>query len=74
LTFLAVADGDLTKVKVDFKEKKPFIKISLNGLTVDGADKYIEALEDYIDELVECLEEKMPRVLNGMLELVPKAV
>jgi len=63
LTFLAAANGDLTKVKVYFDEKKPFIKISLNGLTVDGADKYIHALEDYICELVDCLEDKMPKVL-----------
>lgn len=74
LTFLAAADGDLSKVKVDFIEKKPFIKISLNGLTVEGADKYIQALEDYICELVDCLEDKMPKVLAEMMELVPKAV
>ncbi|TNV79402.1 hypothetical protein FGO68_gene4178 [Halteria grandinella] len=43
LTFLAVANGDLSKVKVDFKEKKPFIKISLNGLSIEGADNWLTA-------------------------------
>ena len=30
---------------------------------MEGADKYFEAFEDYVDELVDCLEDKMPRVL-----------
>jgi hypothetical protein len=63
LQLYSVANGDPSKVKIDFKEKKPFLKISLHGLSVEGADKYFEAFEDYVDELVDCLEDKMPRVL-----------
>lgn len=74
LQLFSIADGDLSKVKIDFKDKKPFIKISLHGITAEGADKLIEALEDYINEIVECMEEKMPRIISEMAELGPKAV
>ena len=34
LQFTSVANGDPSKVKVDVIERKPFIKISLHGLTI----------------------------------------
>jgi len=74
LQFFAVGQGDLSKVKVSVIERKPFIKLSLNGLTVQQADKQIEAFEDYIDEINDCFEEKMPRIVQEMGELADRAV
>jgi hypothetical protein len=35
----AAANGDLSKVKWDVIEKAPFVKISLNGVTLADVDK-----------------------------------
>lgn len=59
----AVANGDLSKVKFDTTPRKPYIKISLHGLSSGDVDKYIGAFEDYIDELAEAVETKIPRIL-----------
>lgn len=32
LQFFSLANGDLSKVKVELKEKKPFLKLKLNGV------------------------------------------
>lgn len=66
LQIFSAANGDLSKAKVEFKEKKPLIKISLNGVTVDGVEKQIEALDDYLDEICDCLDEKLPKLLDEM--------
>lgn len=74
LQFLAVANGDLTKIKIDIIEHKPFVKIALNGLTLDRAMDYIEYFQEYVEEIFECLTEKMPVLLKEMVELADKAV
>lgn len=73
LQFTSVANGDPSKVKVDVIERKPFIKISLHGLTIDNADKQIEAFEAYVDEIFDCFEVKMPKILELMNSLVERA-
>lgn len=56
-------------MKVDVKEKKPFLKISLHGVTAEGIDRQIDALEDYFDEIGDAFEEKVPRLLQEIEEL-----
>jgi predicted choloylglycine hydrolase len=73
LQFVSVANGDPSKVKVDVIEKKPFIKISLHGLTIDNAEKQIEAFIGYLEEIFDCFEEKMPKILEKMNSLVERA-
>ena len=43
LQFFAVANGDLSKIKIDVVDRKPFLKISLQGLSVDKAEDMIKA-------------------------------
>ena len=73
LEIFSAANGDMSKAKVQFKEKKPLIRIALNGgVTVEGVDKQIEALDAYLDELCDCLEEKLPRLLDEMTLLLDR--
>lgn len=74
LQFAAVAQGDVTKIKFDVIERKPFLKISLHGLTLAEADKQIEAIMDYFDEIAECFTEKMPKIVEEMGNLAERAV
>ncbi len=61
-------------MKCNFVERKPFIKISLHGLTVQNADKQIEGFEDYVDEINDCFEEKIPKIIEEMGKLADRAV
>lgn len=74
MQFFSVAQGDLSKVKVNMIEKKPFLKISLHGLTVKEAVHQVDAFEKYIEEIQECFEEKMPRLVEEMKELAERAI
>ena len=74
LQFFALAQGDFSKVKVQVIERKPFLKISLHGVTVKDADHQIDAIEKYIDEIVESFEEKMPKVAEEMAKLGERAL
>jgi hypothetical protein len=60
LQFISVANGDMTKIKIDIVERSPYIKLSLSGLSLDKAIHYIEAFEDYVTETVDALTEKLP--------------
>lgn len=74
LQFAAVSQGDISKIKFDVIERKPFLKISLHGLTLANADKQIEAIEEYFDEIAECFTEKMPKIVEEMGTLAERAV
>ena len=42
-------------------------------MTIKDVEKQIEALEDYIEEIVECFTERMPKLVSEIEELVMKA-
>ena len=69
----AVAAGDMSKVKIDVPPGKPFIKFKLNGFTDKTLDNYIEAFEDYMDTLDDAIFKKLPRIVEEIAELAPKA-
>ncbi len=54
-------------------EKKPFLKISQQGISADYIDRQIDALEDYIDEITDALAEKLPRLIEETKQIVSKA-
>ena len=64
----------MSKLKITHTQKKPFIKMSLHGLTVKEADNQIEAFEDYIDAISDAFEEKLPRILEEMEKLAERAI
>ena len=60
LEIYSLSNGDTSKVKIVTNAKKPLIKITLNGVTGNDVEKHIKAFEDYIDEITDCVEVKMP--------------
>jgi hypothetical protein len=52
---------------------KPFLKIKLSGAQIHNSHAYLEGIEDYFDEVVECVEEKIPKVLKEMVEMAAAA-
>lgn len=69
LLFLAAANGDKSKVKIELAMVQPFIKIKLHGVSIPHGDDYLEAIDDYLDEVAECVEKKIPKVLKEMGEM-----
>ena len=63
LQFLSLSNGDLTKFKVETPAWRPYIRIVLNGIQSDEADRQIDAVNDYFVSMPEVAEEKLPAVL-----------
>ncbi|TNV77018.1 hypothetical protein FGO68_gene9334 [Halteria grandinella] len=71
LRLFSAADGNLSKVKVETRKEKPFLRITLTNLSTDVNDfigdsencqltDYIQVLEDYINE-IKRVQEDMKR-------------
>lgn len=63
LQYFSLANGDKSKVKIDTLEWKPYIKISLNGISFQDADRQMKAFENYLTAISDVGEEKLPQVL-----------
>ena len=74
LQCFALANGDIDKVKIELRERKPLIKISLHGVTSSDLDSYLGAFDDYLDAIEDAIETKIPRILEETVELAEKAV
>ena len=72
LMCLCAANGDMSKLKIEIINKKPYFKISLNGMTSESIPKLINAFEEYIDALVDAIEEKLPKIIEEITELSDK--
>ena len=57
------ADGDKSKVKVECKERKPYLQIRMSGITSVELTKNVEALDDYFEEVGDAFEVKVPRLV-----------
>ena len=73
LQILAVANGDISKLKVEIIDKEPFIKISLHGLSSKDCLEYIKAYEDFIERVWHAVANQIPRSLKAASELADKA-
>jgi hypothetical protein len=63
----------MTKITIEIVETKPFIKLALNGLTLEKALSYIQTFEAYVEAAFMAMTEKMPALVLSMTELVDKA-
>ena len=63
LQFLSLSNGDLTKFKIETPARRPYLRIVLNGIQSDDADKQIDAVNNYFESMPEVAEEKLPAVL-----------
>ena len=63
LQFLSLSNGDLTKFKVETPAWRPYLRIVLNGIQSDVADRQIDAVNEYFESMPEVAEEKLPGVL-----------
>ena len=64
---------DGSKVKIDCKEKKPFIVIQCGTVKSTEMAKNIDALTDYLDEIGDAFEDKVPRLLQEAEDLAGRA-
>ena len=71
MTTAAAVDG--SKVKVDCTDKKPFIVIKCGSVKSTDMVKNIDALSDYLDEIGDAFEDKVPKLLLEAEELASKA-
>jgi len=69
LQFFAVCNGSYEKIVVTFKERRPYIDIKVNGLSLSNAEDQIQALVDYIETLHESVE-KLPGPIEEMEQLL----
>jgi len=60
---LSLSNGDLTKFKVETPAWRPYLRIVLNGIQSNEADRQIDAVNDYFESMPEVAEEKLPAVL-----------
>lgn len=72
LQFFSVANGDLTKVKIAATHKKPYLKVTINGLALDKAAKQIDTMGEFIEEIFEAVLEKLPKLIAEVGELVTR--
>ena len=63
LQFLSLSNGDLTKFRIETPSWRPYLRIVLNGIQSDDADRQIDALNSYFESMPEVAEEKLPAVL-----------
>ena len=60
---MSLSNGDLTKFKVETPAWRPYLRIVLNGIQSNEADRQIDAVNDYFESMPEVAEEKLPAVL-----------
>lgn len=72
LSACAVANGDLSKIKVEAIKKKPYAKIKLQNLNSGDVEKWIKAFEDYIDEFADAVE-TLPKFVEDILAIAARA-
>lgn len=72
LQFLALANGDLSKVKIETPAWRPYIRISLNGVYSDGVDNQLDAVQGYLESVPEVAEEKLPKLMIEVNEALAR--
>ena len=63
LQFLALTNGDLTKFSIETPAWRPYLRFVLNGISADGVDRQIDAVNNYLESMPEVAEDKLPALL-----------
>lgn len=73
LSFGQAVSGDLTKLKIEIKDKSPYIKAKIAGVSTKDLEEAYEEFEKYAEEVEEILMEKLPKMVETATELAEAA-
>jgi hypothetical protein len=70
LQYYSLANGDMSKVKIETPSWRPYIIVILNGVYSTEIEAQRKAFNEYLEEVCNVAEERLPRVSKECDDLV----
>ena len=73
LSFGSAVNGDMSKLKISFKDEAPYIKASMRGISTSDLEDCYEAFEKYVTDLNYAITTSIPEILEQAQKLPEEA-